>query len=308
MRQLFVSTKMVNPQPPLTLSELSALIETCPLLHLSRVNESELLALLNRENNSTSDIAAVVQKNRVVASRILRTVNSAYYGLPEPVRDIEEAILYMGLTQIRRIALTTPLLDSQSEFAGNASSTQTHGLWRHGLATAILTQELLKFGSIPVDEGVSHLAGLLHDVGHLVMASISPERFAALTETTYESTGNLLAAEERIFGADHARIGALYIRRMAIPPDAIDAIEHHHAPEKAKRDPRLAGAVLLAEELARRADFAGAPPVQKLSDEAWGELPAWKTVFGNRDKVAKVTANRLRQTLSTLPDLLLGII
>lgn len=286
-------------------AELIRLVNVCPLLHFSEKAESDLIALLGRENNSTAEMAGMIRRKRGMTARILRAVNSAYYGLAEPVHDIEEAILYMGLNQVRRIVLASPVLEEPEDF-GNVPAHQVKTVWRHAMASAVLTQEIVQHGDLRLHEEISYQAGLLHDVGHLVMAAISPERFNQLKSRTYRSVDELMREEERLFTRAHPGIGALYLKRLPVSPEVVNAVAHHHTPEDPGAQTVLAAVVALAEELARRASLDGYPKVKRDTERAWTEVPAWRLVFGNNEKRSRSLDKHLRHFLPSLPELLHG--
>ncbi|MDR0737299.1 MAG: HDOD domain-containing protein [Zoogloeaceae bacterium] len=208
---------------------------------------SELIADLDDENSSMLTLARHVERDPVVAGRILSTANRILYyeGWPE-VRDIYTAVSLIGFTRIREIVLTTSMVS----FAGHC---RTRFSWEHSLAVGIAAQELAK--RVEVNPHVALVAGLLHDVGQLWMSCIHPLEFQQARLQVEVHGKEICAAEKKLFGFDHCTIGAMIAHHWRLPADVTAAIGHHHAPSNEAAAQKLVAVTHVAELIANALDL-----------------------------------------------------
>src|SRR5688572_6660956 len=151
-------------------------VKNCPRLPSLRSIETALRELLHADNRFTSQISEVIRRDPSLTARLLRLVNSVYFGLTTPVNNIEEAVFYLGVRQIRQLAMVTPVIEDFQKLAGKTPFAWRE-FWRHCIGTAIMTREVISTVQVPSDEA-DYVAGLVHDVGKIVMASAFPQHFA----------------------------------------------------------------------------------------------------------------------------------
>src|SRR5687768_13334598 len=153
-------------------------VKNCPRLPSLRSIETALRELLHADNRYTTQISEVIRRDPSLTARLLRLVNSVYYGLNTPVNSIEEAVFYLGIRQIRQLAVVTPVIEDFQKLAGGTAF-QWREFWQHCIATAILTRELTS-SMMRLEDESDYVAGLVHDVGRIVMASAFPDHFNAI--------------------------------------------------------------------------------------------------------------------------------
>src|SRR5688572_3579112 len=189
-------------------------VKNCPRLPSLRSIETALRELLHADNRFTTQISEVIRRDPSLTARLLRLVNSVYYGLTTPVNSIEEAVFYLGTRQIRQLAVVTPVIEDFQKLAG-ATAFQWREFWQHCIATAILTRELTS-SMMRLDDESDYVAGLVHDVGRIVMASAFPRHFNAIyLEEDRDPSEELLDRERRILGVDHSELGAIYLSQRS---------------------------------------------------------------------------------------------
>jgi len=137
-------------------------VKSCPRLPSLRSIETALRELLHADNRFTTQISEVIRRDPSLTARLLRLVNSVYYGLTSPVNSIEEAVFYLGVRQIRQLAVVTPVIEDFQKLAGGTAF-QWREFWQHCIATAILTRELTS-SIMRLDDESDYVAGLVHDV------------------------------------------------------------------------------------------------------------------------------------------------
>ena len=148
--------------------EIDTRIELCPALpSLSSINKA-LQGLLFAEQRFSAQISEVIRRDPSLTARLLRLVNSVYYGLETPMTSIEEAVFYLGIRQIRQLTMVTPIIEDFQRLTSRCSFPWRE-FWQHCIGTAILTREVSSAVQSSPDES-DYVAGLVHDVGKIVMA------------------------------------------------------------------------------------------------------------------------------------------
>jgi putative nucleotidyltransferase with HDIG domain len=187
--------------------------------------------LLRDPDTSIQAIAKVLGEDIGMTVKILQLVNSAFYGLAKKVTSAEEAAVYLGIDTIRALVLTIGIF---SGFEENAVPRRiVEDLYQHcmksgALAKAIATQEKLEKDQIEE----AFMAGLLHDLGKLVMVHNMPSTYGRLLRATLDKNLPIHTAEMEIFGATHEQIGAYLAGLWGLPDAIVEAVAFHHAPEQ----------------------------------------------------------------------------
>lgn len=174
-----------------------------------------LQATLQDESASVAACALRIRQDPALTARLLRLANSAFYGVPGRVGSIDDAVQLIGLRSLRLLTMTAAV--SMQFQPPRAPAGWLDGFWRHALAVAHLAQGLAELRGHAVER--AYVAGLLHDIGRLVLVANS----AAADEQAGEPAGDQDAD-------DHAEVGAAVARHWHLPPAVTEAIAGHHAP------------------------------------------------------------------------------
>jgi len=191
------------------------------------------------------DIAEVVQHDPAIVARLLKRINSAYYGLRRSITDVERAIRMMGPTTAAGTAISAGMHKMREMVDGPASEAFTR-LICHSESTAYLTRFLLdrlprkgegeeSGPAVPAGDGFT--AGLLHDFGKLVLIYNEPDKAVSLYQEKvfeeYLAETDARTLEQLVFGCDHTEAGAYAALEMSFPSVLVDVIRHHHEPDTA---------------------------------------------------------------------------
>jgi putative nucleotidyltransferase with HDIG domain len=190
-------------------------------------------------------IAEEVTRDQVLSARVLRLCNSAFIGLRNRSDSIDRAMLMLGEKQILRVALAVVL---ERFFSGNGRgySLCKGGLYYHALETAVTTEMLATVsGKVPPD--TAYTAGLLHDIGKVVLDQYMAPMFPYFYRRTQSEAVALTVVEREVFGLDHAEVGSRLAESWALPRNLMDAISHHHRPDQGAGEPALTHLVYLAD-------------------------------------------------------------
>ncbi len=187
----------------------------------------KLMEACNDENGSLGDIAGILTNDPSLCSKVLRLVNSAYYGLGKRVEGIDQAVAYLGTHAVKNIAVCSAVY--QVFNAGKRDGTfNLKVFWWHSLKCALLSRIFSgEMGYSSPDE--AFVAGLLHDIGKLVLWVNFSEKYTELLKK-YANQPELLAAAEGRLGATHSQIGAWLLDRWKFQSFVADSALYHHEP------------------------------------------------------------------------------
>src|SRR5580658_6153700 len=168
--------------------------------------DSALRELLGADqSHNTALIAEVISRDPSLTARLLRLVRAVHYGSARPPTNVNEAVLFLGVRQIRQLAMVTQIIEDFQKMAeGNRFPWSQ--FWRHCIATALMTREITNLLELP-DNDIDYIAGLIHDVGKIVMASAFPGHFEEIHQRGAEPGADLMSLEREILGVDHADLG-----------------------------------------------------------------------------------------------------
>lgn len=174
-------------------------------------------------------MAEVISTSPELCARILRIVNSAFYGFPGEVRSIQHATTLMGLESVRNVTIAASLTRM---FQGRPLSTKfsPRDIWSHSLSVAAASR-LLAHASRPALADEAFLAGMLHDIGLMVELQLDRTKLSSLLALIESGTGaDVIAAEEATFGASHQDFGAALLTAWNLPTTLSLTAQYHHAP------------------------------------------------------------------------------
>ncbi len=203
----------------------------CPAV-LSKVAE------LSRDPGSTArDLGRIIATDEALASRLIRRVNSAYYGLRGTISTVTQAVVILGYQEIRNTVYAVQTEQVFRDQAGSGNS-DVLALWDHSLQVAVLAREFSYQVRHPVPEEV-FVGGIIHDIGQVIMSTVLGEEYRRFKARAHADGLDLAAAEAEAFGADHARIGWELTSKWDFPESLQVAVRCHH--QLAESDEELIG-------------------------------------------------------------------
>ena len=198
---------------------------------------TQLLAQLSRPNCEVPHLVETVERDPMLSGQILRLANSAIFGRLQPVSSVRHAITMIGTGALRKFALGSSIsnLFSRTKLAKHFSLRRFNV---HSVATATLLELLSE--ELPFESGEdAFLAGLLHDIGKLLIAASFPERYDDILALTAVNGATLIEAERDILGIDHAELSSLAILRWELSEAIQSAACYHHQPSESAGKPGL---------------------------------------------------------------------
>lgn len=199
---------------------------------------------------SASDLAQVLQADPAMATKILKLANSAFYGFRQQITNIPQAVTLLGFATLKNALLAAAVFDV---FRVAATGFDLPALWKHSVATATAAKMIAKRARFPHAEK-AFTAGLMHDVGKIMIARYLPSGLSVIVGLTKEGL-SMYDAEQQVLGLAHPAIGAWVMGRWALPTTLVEAVQFHHHPTRSQNSFDLAGIVYLANALTHRAQI-----------------------------------------------------
>lgn len=198
--------------------------------------------LLKKENASTRAIAEAISFEPGLVTRIIRLANSPLYALLREVVSVSMAVEAIGTKELENIVmmeLTSATFSKQIRDSEIAAK-----IWKHSLAVAVLARQLSRVIGMRGGEEI-FTCGLLHDIGKLILLSHSKENFEQLVDINEEI--QVLRAEQKMYGYNHAEVGSLVARRWQLPDVICYSILHHHNPSQSDKAPLVTHIINVAD-------------------------------------------------------------
>jgi HD-like signal output (HDOD) protein len=215
---------------------------------------TKIVQVVEDQKATAHDMHEIVRTDPALAAKILKVVNSAFYGLPSQIASLDRAILMLGLSAVKNIALAASL---SRLFNADALSDQfgARDLWRHCVAVGVSARLLASAGrSAQTDE--AFVAGLVHDMGLIVMQQLFPAKVKEAAERCFNQPQDFCACEEAVIGADHQAFGGALAAKWKFPPGLRYAIAYHHDPRALQPEfRRVASTIMLADTLCCQARY-----------------------------------------------------
>jgi putative nucleotidyltransferase with HDIG domain len=202
----------------------------------------------SREDHSAGELADAVNSDPALAARVLRVVNSGFFSFPQPITTITHALVLLGTDIVKALVVTAPVF----ELFGKA-----HALWEHSVATARAASALAAQIGHPDPEEVG-IAGLLHDVGKVVLADEAPAATRTIRTLVHEQGLLVSDAEQQVLGFTHADVGGWLLQRWNLHPRLTEPVAQHHRFD-ARRDHADRTAIVHVADILARARGVGDP-------------------------------------------------
>jgi len=232
----------------------------------------KITELVNDPKSSAKDLSRIITDDQVLTARLLKLVNSSFYGFPQRISTVTNAIVLLGFDAIRNLLLTTSVFDL---FAGRNKKRRQdqEKFWDHSLGCAVGAKVI---GNYLRHDKIEELfvSGLLHDIGKIVEMLFLPDEFAKVAAAVNRENILMITAENQVLGFNHAEIGKLLAEKWNLPIKLEQVIAYHHQPNFAGSFIMEASIVHLADILSRALNmgYGGDNKIPPLDKLAWESL------------------------------------
>lgn len=190
----------------------------------------KIIKIVEDPNSTARDLHVVIKTDPALSAKVLKVVNSAFYGLPGQIASVDRAIILLGMSAVKNIAVAASIARL---FKSGKMSEQfsAKDLWRHSVAVAVAAQMIARASGQPAGLDEAFLAGLIHDIGVLVERQAFSEQLSDVIARCSAGEGNFGHLETEVIGADHQAFGDALTTKWKFPRHLRAAVGFHHRPE-----------------------------------------------------------------------------
>jgi putative nucleotidyltransferase with HDIG domain len=261
------------------MEQVRNILEKFEVLPLSPSLLPRLLPCLSDVNANFDEVVGIISLEQTLTAKLLQICNSAFFGQEETVSTVAEAVNRVGY---QSVYLLVAMINGSSSFTSPSPKGIDSGkLWRHSVATAFNAKFAAE--SAGLDANLLFTAGLMHDIGKLVLAQANLQKNGAVFHQPTDAV--TLETELLSFGCNHAEVGAGLLEKWRLPLQLSYSVRHHHHPQAAGRYEKLAACVALGDlvthsaehpKVIESAEFTGAMSILKLDAS---HLKRWHRQF-----------------------------
>lgn len=206
----------------------------------------KLLAVMNDEDSCADDVTRVLSSDQALAGKVLKLVNSSYYGMSGEVATITRAVVVLGFSGVRNMAMGFGMVSAMKSLGSSSMA----AFWEHALAAGAGARAMAEQLGGGQDPEEAFIAGLMHDIGHVVLATAAPDAWRRVQDAALAS-GDIIGLEKEAFGMSHAAVGQRLMCYWQLP-EALQnaALNHHDLKLAAGREQPLTTLVALGDLLA----------------------------------------------------------
>ena len=182
--------------------------------------------MLQDYDTSIKNLSKVIEKDQSMVTKILRLVNSTFYGFRSRIKNISHAIIVLGFNTIRNAVVSVSIIKT---FSGKdiCEGFEIEEFWKHSIAVAVTSRYLAEQTRLDSPEDC-FVSGLLHDIGKLVLYQYFTDFFSKVWESVKEDNLSFYEAEKKLLPVNHAQIGGYLTKKWQFPVSLIDSITYHH--------------------------------------------------------------------------------
>ena len=187
----------------------------------------DVISVLASSESSARDLAAILSKDQSLCSKILKIANSAFFAQSRRIIEIDDAVVLLGFDSVAQLMLATTVLKTSGPMHSNGGF-DVYGFWEHSIATAMAGKAIARKIGVSLEEKVAYTAGLLHDIGKLVLLIHFGDEYASVLKKMESEDLFLFQAELAVLGFTHCDVSEWVCSRWNFPEALIDLIVRHH--------------------------------------------------------------------------------
>ncbi len=254
---------------------------------------NRITQLLQNPRTSAEEIGQAITNDQSLASKVLKLVNSAFYGFSGKINTITHAIVILGFSTVKNIVLTASIFD----VFGKSKDTEFFNVeqfWMHSIGTGTIAKVIAQhIGHRAMEE--TFIAGLIHDLGKLILFQYARDDFKKVIDYTQKEKTHIYVAEKKVLGVTHETIGSWLAEKWNLPKDLSECVSCHHFPSTAKNSVVMTSIVHVSDILCRALDYGngGDDRVNAIHQEAWDRL---KLDFKTLEKILPIIDQEMEKT------------
>ncbi|MEW6536545.1 MAG: HDOD domain-containing protein [Candidatus Auribacterota bacterium] len=233
---------------------------------------TKLSKMLENPLVSAEEVNKVISSDQALTAKVLKLVNSAFYGFPGQISTVTHAVVILGFSAVKSIALSASVFD-MFPMENKSLYFDRKKFWEHSIGCAVIARLLARRIRYH-DEEEAFVCGLLHDIGKIILDQYLHDEFVQILQEVRERDVTFLEAEQVVMNCTHARIGSWLGEQWSLPAQLRDSIAHHHNPEQSNPEFTLSKLAHLADAFTRAKGIgnSGDDLIHAVSREAWDIL------------------------------------
>ncbi|MGE4158661.1 MAG: HDOD domain-containing protein [Planctomycetota bacterium] len=269
-------------------------LPTLPTI-LGRIND-----MMMDPNTTAKEMGQLISSDPAITSKILRVVNSSFYGFPSRITTVTHAIVILGFNTVKSIVLSVSVFGAFKGASGT-SLFDMNKFWEHSISTGACTKIIASHCGYSAPEEF-FISGLLHDVGKIVFRQHLEQEYETCCRIALDKKIPIRMAEEEVFGVGHAELGAHLMEKWKLAKGFVNSIRHHHNPGLGGDEQKIASVVHLGDIMARCLNLGsgGDPYIPAIADAAWESLALTEEKFPLLLKECHEEAKKARVYLNFL--------
>ena len=255
----------------------------------------KIFASINDPKVGARQLAEIITSDQTLTARVLKLVNSSFFGLRGKVQNIHHAVTMLGFSTIRQICLGASICGKFQHVTGNADFSGPE-FWEHSIGTAIIAKDICK-NAVKIEPDICYTLGLIHDIGKLLLVEHHADKFMDAIVKAKRENKSLDQVEVEVFGVDHAEIGNWLFRKWNLPRDSRRAVKNHHSARIEMISPvspdALTGIVFFANQIAHHLHLGASGDTKIELDEE-----NFRKFFGISFKDINLDTTRIREEVA----------
>ncbi len=230
-------------------AKLRATIESITDLPTLPMIVGRITQKIANPSTNAADIGKLIEQDQALTSKVLRLVNSAYYGFPKQIKSIQHAVVILGFNKVKTIIITASVFGAFKN--RKAFGLDLERFWQHSLGVAIASKVAAEQIGVAHAAEDAFIGGLLHDIGKVVMDQYQPAIYGPIVKYAHEKGILLVQAEKEVMGLTHATVGEWMMEKWRLPPVIVQMVAGHHNPNRHMERREVITAIHLGDILSR---------------------------------------------------------
>lgn len=233
----------------------------------------KLTRLLQNPKTSAEEVGKAITTDQALASKVLKLVNSAFYGFPGRISTITHAIVILGFSTVKNVVLTASIFDAFRKHGTGIDGFDLEHFWLHSIACGAAAQSIAKTtGNNQKEE--CFIAGLIHDIGKIILCQYLPDDFRDAYLYTKEHSVLFFDSERALFDVTHQEIGGFIAQRWNLPKDLQNSVKFHHDPSPTRDHYTMTAIVHCADIFIRALGYGngGDNKIPVMNEHVWKSL------------------------------------
>jgi putative nucleotidyltransferase with HDIG domain len=227
----------------------------------------------NNVRSSAQELTDVIQLDPVLTAKVIRMVNSAYFGLPQEVKSLKQAVVMLGLNTIKNVALSSAVLGKI--YLKGSTSLNGQDFWKHSLGVGVASKLIARRLGVDVKVVEEYfIAGLIHDIGKVLINNFFPEEMNEVLEIAARKEDPITDIERRVVGLTHEEIGIAIGKKWKFANNLLYAVGRHHQPVISGESAVFSMVVSIADNFVKilKVGFSGNYKIDAVPEELWGAV------------------------------------